>query len=284
MNEGHAGRIRVLLYHRVVEDRALARRNRLCVHVDDFYRQLELLRAWGFNTVTFEDCRRAARGEIRLPRKPVVLTFDDAYHDVYVNVFFMLQRFGMKGVVFAVGDRRVTESWWDEGSRYIPARLMDDDQLRDMHSVGFEIGSHSMSHRRLTALEPSAVFGDLIRSKASLESVLDTPIGSFAYPYGEVNPMVKRQAMKAGYTSACAVFSGPLCFASDPFEIRRINMPSRVTTMGFEARVHTRLFEWNSIGRQAVRKTCRWFVTPQPRQHRSRGRSETLTPTLATHR
>ena len=95
--------VKVLMYHRVVEDKAISDAHWSCVYVEDFRRQLELLDRWGFTAITFEDYRLFQSGELNLPKKPVILTFDDGYLDTYTVVFPVLQEYGVKAVVFVLG-------------------------------------------------------------------------------------------------------------------------------------------------------------------------------------
>src|ERR1043165_973668 len=93
--QGNPRLIKVLMYHRITDSVELARSNWTCVHVDDFRRQLMLLNKWGFSAITFEDYRLFCKGEIALPKRPVIITFDDGYLDTSALAFPILQEFGM---------------------------------------------------------------------------------------------------------------------------------------------------------------------------------------------
>ncbi len=72
-------KVKVLLYHRIVDNERMSRDWWSCVHVKRFRRHLELLDRWGFTTVTLNDIRLSQEGELNLPAKPVIITFDDGY-------------------------------------------------------------------------------------------------------------------------------------------------------------------------------------------------------------
>src|SRR5260221_5521386 len=100
-------KIKVLMYHRVVDDERLARAHWMCTHIRDFRNQLRLLDRLGFTTITFDDYRLHLQGEVNLPRRPVILTFDDGYLDTYEAAFPALRESGMKAVVFVVADQQI---------------------------------------------------------------------------------------------------------------------------------------------------------------------------------
>jgi peptidoglycan/xylan/chitin deacetylase (PgdA/CDA1 family) len=231
------------MYHRIVADNGLSKAHWTCVHVRDFRHQLELMERWGFTPITFDDYRQYLSGELNLPQKPVIITFDDGYQDIYEVAFPVLQELGMKAVVFALGNRQVKTNSWEQPDGPPIAPLMDGQRLVEMHAAGFEIGSHSMNHARLTALSEGDAWEDISRSRMLLEILLNSPVRSFSYPYGQVNETLKRVVADAGFTIACSVFSGPATFGLDPYNIRRITVRSNTGIMGFRARL-SRQYEY----------------------------------------
>jgi glycosyltransferase involved in cell wall biosynthesis len=96
--------IPVLMYHRVLENPPTDSSHGIWVSAKQFADQLASLHRRGFETITFRDYDRFLRGEVRLPRRPTILTFDDGYADNYTMAFPLLQKFGFRGVIFAVTD------------------------------------------------------------------------------------------------------------------------------------------------------------------------------------
>jgi peptidoglycan/xylan/chitin deacetylase (PgdA/CDA1 family) len=235
--DGDPQRIKVLMYHRIVDNDVLARQDPLSVHVREFRRQLEFLNRWGFTVITFEDYRFFEEGELNLPKKPVILTFDDGYADIYTNAFPVLQEMGMKAVVFVLGDRRFTTNSWDHHLGLPPAQLVDDQQILEMQAAGFEIGSHSLSHPRLPFLSKEQAWEEISRSRILLEILSNTPVRTFAYPYGLTNEKIKSMVAEAGYTFACGAFTGPATFGSDAYEIRRVRIHNTTGMIGFAMRL-----------------------------------------------
>jgi peptidoglycan/xylan/chitin deacetylase (PgdA/CDA1 family) len=229
--------IKILMYHRIVSDESLCNAHWSYLHVSRLRRHLELLERLGYSAITFRDCILYSQGEITLPARPVIITFDDGYLDIYTTAFPLLQEFGMKAVVFVLGDRKIKENIWDSALGLPRASLLDNDHIRELHRAGYEIGSHSMSHVRLTHLHEDDVWNELSHSRLVLEALLDSRVCSLAYPYGVTSTTVKNTARNAGYLFACSVGSGPVAFGADPFEIRRITVYNTVNAAGLAMRL-----------------------------------------------
>lgn len=231
-------RPKILMYHRIVDDESLSQTQETCVHIRKFRKQLELIDRLGYTPVTFDDYRLYQAGEMQLPRKPLILTFDDGYLDTYRFAFPLLEEFGMKGVVFALGDPSVRKNVWDAGTPGISeAQLMDEDHIVELSNHGFEIGGHSLSHPNLANLTEEECLHEVKKTKLVLEAVTGTQIQSFSYPYGRVSRQVKDCVAESGYRYACSVFSGPARFGVDPFEIRRIAVHNTTTIPGLALRL-----------------------------------------------
>jgi peptidoglycan/xylan/chitin deacetylase (PgdA/CDA1 family) len=245
-------KVKVLVYHRVVNDDRLSREYPwICVHTREFRNQLELLDRWGFTAVTFDDIRLCLGGQLDLPRRPVVLTFDDGYLDTYENAFPLLCEYGMRAVVFALGDVRIKTSEWCRSAGSPVAALMGGQHLVELHAAGFEIGSHSMTHANLTSLPEGEAWEEISRSRIVLEILLDSPVLSFSYPHGFVNVTTKRMVADAGYSIACSVSSGPARFGKEQYDNRRIAISNSVGAIGLAMRMLTP-FEYYSWFRSRV--------------------------------
>jgi peptidoglycan/xylan/chitin deacetylase (PgdA/CDA1 family) len=75
-------RIRVLLYHRILSNAFDRDTANIGVTKDSFRRQIELLDRWGYTAITFSDLSLFLKDELDLPKKPVIITFDDTYKDM----------------------------------------------------------------------------------------------------------------------------------------------------------------------------------------------------------
>ena len=141
--------IPVLMYHRVSPGGSKAT-EQWRVHPDRFRRHLAALSAAGYQGITLDQLRRGLYEGERLPRRPVVISFDDGYQDFADNAWPALRRRGFGSTVFVVSSQVGRTNVWDDVFND-PAALMDWDTLRRLSDEGVEIGSHTVDHRALTA-------------------------------------------------------------------------------------------------------------------------------------
>ncbi len=226
-------RIPVVMYHRIVEKPAVESRHGTWVTSERLAKQLDSLARRRFTTITFGDYAAHLAGEQQLPRRPIILTFDDGYADNYTLALPLLRERGMKAVVFLIGDARIATNVWDaaEGEPVLP--LLDRRQIREMAAHGVEFGSHTRSHARLAGLAPERLRTELAGSKRAIEERTGAPVTALCYPYGAVDEAAKEAVAEAGYAFGVASDSGPLRIGEDLYEIRRAQIFPSTDAFGF---------------------------------------------------
>jgi peptidoglycan/xylan/chitin deacetylase (PgdA/CDA1 family) len=189
-----------LCYHAVSEDW----RAPLSITPRALESQLELLVRRGYRGATF-------RQSILAPPWPKTLavTFDDGYRSVTDLARPILSRLGLPATVFVptafVGQRPM--AWpgidqWLAGEHEHELELMSWAQLRALAEQGWEVGSHTRTHARLTGLDDAELREELEGSRSDCEGHLGIPCRSLAYPYGDHDERVVRAARRAGYEAA----------------------------------------------------------------------------------
>jgi peptidoglycan/xylan/chitin deacetylase (PgdA/CDA1 family) len=244
---GNPRKIKVLMYHLITENYYFSRKYKnISILLDSFRSQIKFLDRWGFTAITFEDYRLYLNGELNLPQKPVIITFDDGYEDIYTHVLPTMREFGMKGVLFIIGDRKIKTSAWDTPLGIPPLQLLNDRQIVELHSSGFEIGSHSLSHPQLPIISHESAWEEISQSRMRLEILVNAPVKTFAYPYGLTNESIKKMVSDAGYDFGCGTYTGPPAFGQDHFEIRRMLMSGGMTMSKFAFRMLApyQYFDW----------------------------------------
>jgi len=91
---------------------------------------------------------------------------------------------------------------WSRGPDENELVPMSWQELRELQSDGWEIGSHTLSHPRLTELDDERLATELVESRRECEERLEAPCTSLAYPYGTADSRVVEAAVAAGYTAA----------------------------------------------------------------------------------
>jgi len=225
--------IKVLMYHKIAADEKLCRSHWTYVSEEQFRKHLTLLDHWGFTPITFEDYLLYRKGEINLPKKSVILTFDDGYEGIYKIAFPMLKEFGWNAVLFVLGDRIVKSDFWDKHSGLPEANLLSGEQIIEMHEAGFEVGSHSMQHANLINIPQKIARYEILQSKEMLQALLKSQVKSFCYPYGLTNNTIKNIVHESGYELACGVYTGPPKFWEDKYDIRRITIKNSTNSFSF---------------------------------------------------
>lgn len=124
MDRGRPHLLPVLAYHRVVEPAGVAgAHDGLCVAPDDFERHLQAL-GDRYDVVSMQDLLDARRGQVRLPRRSLLLTFDDGYADFATTVWPMLRARSLPATVFVPTGypaRPERWFWWDRLSELLHA-------------------------------------------------------------------------------------------------------------------------------------------------------------------
>jgi len=186
----------ILMYHSVepyTEDPY-----RITVRPERFERQLRWLRRHGLRGVSMRDLRAAPD-----PRGLVGLTFDDGYADFVTRVLPALRRYGFTATVYVVGGAVGGHNAWDADGPRKP--LMTADDVRRIADAGVEVGSHSLTHPRLPAVDDRALQDEIGASRVALADLVGGPVDGFCYPYGAAGRREVAMVALAGYGYACAV-------------------------------------------------------------------------------
>ncbi len=85
-----------------------------------------------------------------------------------------------------------------------------------------EIGSHTVSHPRLSDLSAREVDDELKRSGSRLEELTGDRVTSFSYPHGATRPGLSDRVAAAGYDRACLSRNGLVSGRSDPLALPRL--------------------------------------------------------------
>ncbi|MBI5236573.1 MAG: polysaccharide deacetylase family protein [Deltaproteobacteria bacterium] len=115
-------------------------------------------------------------------------TFDDVPVSAIINGARILDEHDAKGTFYlSSGMTGVNEAAPSE------ARTRTENLLRGLVKNGHQIGCHTYSHRHLPDITADEILADCRKNKLLLSNLLDgTPIGHFAYPYGDVSLTAKK--------------------------------------------------------------------------------------------
>jgi peptidoglycan/xylan/chitin deacetylase (PgdA/CDA1 family) len=192
--------------------------NDYSIKTADLEAYLQWLSDEGFETVTVRDVIAYLDGELELPEKPIVLSFDDNWKSALTVARPALEKRGFVGVAFvissSVGANENKLSW---------------DDCKALAEAGWEIGSHSKTHENLTYVKPGQstdsirdmVEAEIRDSKETIEGNTGLEVVSIALPYGNYDTFVLDTIQDAGYRAALTIDRGSADEQSDPFRLPR---------------------------------------------------------------
>ncbi len=235
----------VLMYHHVGAA-ADGVRATLSITPKQFSTQVSWLKDHGYTGICARDWLAWCREGARLPSKPVLITFDDAYADIAEHALPVIERAGFGCTVYVVTGHIGGTNNWDGDVYRVP--LMTAEQIRTWAVRGMEFGSHTHSHADLT-LSAVDFAAEITRSGDELAELVEREVVSFAYPYGRYSDAV-REAVEERFPIAFGVLEGMNTLRTDLSCLRRTMVKPTESLFEFGLRVR-----WgsNPLERLAVR-------------------------------
>ncbi|HEX6349170.1 MAG TPA: polysaccharide deacetylase family protein [Candidatus Dormibacteraeota bacterium] len=184
----------------------------LSVTPDAFAQQMDWLQANGFHPVNFDDLRAYFLGVSPLPARPVIITLDDGYRDLYTTAFPILHQHGFKAVAYLVS-----------GFLGAPNNVTPD-QVVEMDHAGLQVGAHTFSHADLTKTSNDQLRYELVDSKTALEALVGHPVVDFCYPSGRFDGRVVAAVKAAGYQTATTTQAGTQHSVADRYTWSRVRV------------------------------------------------------------
>jgi len=176
----------ILMYHAISSPACIALPQTSsiehAVRARDFRAQLDAIVEGGYRTIKLDDLDRPDSEP-----KSLLITFDDGHESDLIVAAPELARRNLHAIFFIV--------WSYLG---LPGYLSRD-QVLALRADGFEIGSHGLTHARLTQVSPAEASNELLESKRRLEDLLQEPIAALALPGGRYNDAVIEAAFAVGY-------------------------------------------------------------------------------------
>ncbi len=153
----------------------------------------------------------------------LVITFDDGFLTDYEVAYPLLKEFGFAATFFVCLSNLTSEDRWP--------------QLRTMIQDGYEIGSHTLTHRYLTELSAPELERELSDSKRIIQEKTGTPVRSLAPPGGRYDAAVTRAALAVGYESLLTTHVGLNDHTSDAMALNRWSVRYHTSLWDFERMV-----------------------------------------------
>lgn len=237
-----------------------------------FRRQIEWV-ARHYQVVPLTELLERIASGRRLTRSAAI-TFDDGYAGVLKCAWPFLRERHLPATLFPVAEHAATGAgfWWDDvaatrvddpaaraqwitelrgDGRLVRARLSNGrvtpalpsfarpagwEALAEAVATGLEIGAHTATHRALPALTDQELDHELSAPRIQIREQLGVEPRILAYPYGAWDTRVRDAVVAAGYDGAVTLDFGLNRVGTDPWSLRRVNVPANADDAVFQGR------------------------------------------------
>jgi len=202
------------------------------VSPEQFRRYLRWISGAGFTPITPAEWLSHVRSGTPDLRRPVLITFDDAYAELEAHALPALEEARFASVVFVPTDFIGATNRWDQKHGFTDIPLMDERSIAAWSGRGVIFGSHGASHADLAELEQDARCAELDRSMRRLREITGAGPDAIAYPYGAVNADAATDVARRfslGFTTQ----PGLNAVSTNPVELRRAAVPPSASWLRF---------------------------------------------------
>lgn len=196
---------RILMLHRVVENRSESENRELEITPGFLEQTINDYRLQGYRIVSIDEaCDIISRGRTDHPF--VCLTFDDGYRDTFDLAYPILKKHNIPFAVYVTTgfvDQTVS-MWW-----YEQTDVMNWEQIKTLDADPLcTIGAHTVTHPRLSTLSENDALREIADSKQRLEEMLGHPIDHFSYPHGDHTAATIQLVKATGFKSSLRAWGG----------------------------------------------------------------------------
>ena len=238
----HGENVPILMYHHLTTGAPAP--GRYEISVAQFAAQLDCLQRRGFRTLTVSGLLQTLGDGRSLPRKTVVITFDDAYRSFKELAMPALQARGMTATVYVpvghVGGRNV----WDRARGFPERELMSAAEIKTLAASDVEIGVHGWEHLDLTRCTESQLERETAGARAEAARLTGVAVTSFSYPYGRHSQAHFELLREAGYAGAVSIFSSEPSVTANPLAMRRVYIHEGDTLFRFRLKLNPLYLRW----------------------------------------
>lgn len=178
----------------------------------------------------------------------VALTFDDGFANFATMAAPVLRDHALPATVFVVPQRVGLDNRWHGSDDAVPSLpLLGWDDLAKLVESGIDIGAHTRSHPRLSALSADAIEDEIVGGAEDVRRHLGLAPSTFAYPYGAVNDTAAGIASRNFRVSCTTEFRSLRSTDSsarvprlDSYYFRRPDQLEQWSSLRFRARLRVR--------------------------------------------
>src|SRR5436190_7890705 len=216
----HARGVPILVYHVISSPPASTPYRELYLRPRDFAAQIQALAEHGFHAVTLGRAYGYWTNGTPLPKRPIVISFDDGYLSQYTRAFPMLRAHRWPAVLNM------------EVNFLRPAGGLRPWRIRRLLAAGWELDAHTLTHPDLTTVGAAELRRQVAGSRSALRRLFHVPVDFFCYPAGRYNGAVVAEVRRAGFLGATTTTYG-LARPPDFYVLDRIRIDGSDGLLGF---------------------------------------------------
>lgn len=198
--------IPILMYHHILQNDSF-----IASSIENFDKQMAFLRLNDFRTISSETLLLYKQKKMKLPKKSVMITFDDGWRDNFVYAYPILKKYNLRATLF------VATEWIEMASAkeapFMPLKhnqakkeiitnpravVCNWEELEQMRDV-FDIHSHTHSHRDFYFNKQYRWREEFELSKKLLKQRLGIHTTQLCWPRGKFDSELLSLAKESGY-------------------------------------------------------------------------------------
>lgn len=201
-------KIPILMYHSISDGDP---NNNLLVPPSMFEEQMAWLESNEFTAMDLDEALDAMETG-KVPKRPVVITFDDGYSDNYTSAFLSLKNHGLKATFFVITDG-VDDGYY-----------MSSDMLKEMQSNGMSIQNHTANHLELDKLSREDAYDTIKRGQDFLRNNIGSDANYLCYPVGKYNSETIEIEKELGIKAATTTQGGISSIGDGLYQLKRVRI------------------------------------------------------------
>lgn len=203
----------VMMYHHIqpLDEAKASGQSALTVTTEFFEKQMKYLNDKGYHVVSITSLTDFFQNGTGLPKKSIVITFDDGYADFYTNALPILRQYGYPATLF------------------IPTGLMNNpgylswNQISEAAGSGIYVANHTWSHKNVMMAKEKILY-EIATADTQLSERGFNQSKIFAYPYGLESNNAEKILTDLKYNLAFTTNSGSTQCKKQKFDLRRIRV------------------------------------------------------------
>lgn len=227
------------MYHNVCQ--AESESNNLTISVSKLEKQLQYLSDNNYKTFHFAELDTRSL----IPKKSIVLTFDDVTENQFIHVIPLLEKFNLKASFFIPFCYLGKTDLWNNSPGAVQQKIMTIEQLKLLPTRLVELGYHSYEHKKYQELNTTEIQNDFLKCDEVIKNNDLNVYPALAYPYGnypkknkgerdDFKQLIAGNKMKFGLR----IGNRPNIFPfKDNYQINRIDIKGDDTLMVFRLKI-----------------------------------------------